>query len=347
MRSIRLLAATAVTLAAAWSCGGGSNTGPGGPTANFTVGACTVNAPCQFTNTSTPSAGLTYAWDFGDGATSTDASPVHTFAAAQDFNVSLTVKDASNATNTKTTKVTVTGAANQPPVANFDLPISCSAGTPCGFHNTSTDPENTPLTSSWDFGDGTAPTTTPDATHTFAASGSYNVTLTVTDAGGVASAPVSKPLTVTAQAAQGCTTQGKVVACNLTITGSKPVTVKFVLLSHDCGFSGNKLSTTAPAPAQTIFFNLCNQTVGGERFITADGTAAGVPLVIQPGTTIAIRFQAGLPNPTDPPAGDAGVRVTGNQQVNWTLNLDDGGLAGQQGEPDFNDAVVTVIATPQ
>jgi PKD repeat protein len=351
MRSIRLLAATAVTLAAAWSCGGGGNDQSTNPVAAFDQ-QCT-NLSCTFADHSTPAGGITgWAWDFNDpnsGANNaaTTQNPSHTFSAPGTYNVSLKASDASGASNTKVNPVTVTGAANQPPVANFDLPASCSAGTPCGFHNTSTDPENTALTSSWDFGDGTAPTTTPDATHTFAASGSYNVTLTVTDAGGVASAPVSKPLTVTAQAAQGCTTQGKIVGCNLTITGTKAVTVKFVLLSHDCGFSGNKLSTTAPVPAQTLFFNLCNQAVGGERFITADGTATGVPLVIQPGTTIAIRFQAGLPNPTDPPAGDAGVRVTGNQQVNWTLNLDDGGLAGQQGEPDFNDAVVTVIATPQ
>jgi PKD repeat protein len=346
MRSIRLLAATAVTLTAAWSCGGGSNTGPGGPTANFTVGACTVNTACQFTNTSTPSAGLTYAWDFGDGGTSTDPSPVHTFAAAQDYNVSLTVKDASNATNTKTTKVTVTGAANQPPVANFDLPISCSAGTPCGFHNTSTDPENTPLTSSWDFGDGTAPTTTPDATHTFAASGSFNVTLTVTDAGGVASAPVSKTLTVTPKASQGCTTTGKVVDCNLTVGGGKAVTVKFVMVSHDCQFSGNKLTANTVALGQTfqtVFFNLCNRTVGEEK-VLADAT--GNPLVLQPGTPITVRFTAGSPGPTDPPAGDAGVRVVGNFP-NWTLNIDDGGLAGAPGEPDFNDAVISVVATPQ
>ena len=342
MRSIRL-AATTVILATAWSCGGGSNTGPGGPTANFTVGACTAGTPCQFTNTSTPATGLTYSWNFGDqSATVPDQNPAHTFTAPGTYTVALTVTDASNATNTKSTAVTVAGTANQPPVANFDLPAICSAGTPCGFHNTSTDPENTALTSSWDFGDGSAPTTTPDATHTFAASGTYNVTLTVTDAGMVASAPVTKTLTVTPKASQGCTTTGKVVDCNLTVT--QKVTVKFVMVSHDCQFSGNKLTVTTPAIAptfQTVFFNLCNRTVGEEKVLT---DAAGNPLVLQPGTPFTVRFTAGSPGPTDPPAGDAGVRVVG-AFPNWTLNLDDGGLAGAPGEPDFNDAVVSIVAT--
>jgi PKD repeat protein len=338
MRSIRLLAATTVMLAAAWSCGGGgSNTGPGGPTANFTVGACTVNTPCQFTNTSTPATGLTYAWTFGDGGTSSDASPAHTYAAAGTFPVTLTVTDASNATNTKSSSVTVAAGANTPPVASFDLPVTCTAGTPCGFHSTSTDADGTIQSSHWDFGDqGTADT--PDATHTFVASGTYNVTLTVTDDKGAASTPVTKPLTVTPRTSQSCTTSGKIVDCNLTVT--QKVTVKFVMVSHDCQFSGNKLSTTAPV-AKTVFFNLCNQTVGNE-FTIPD--AAGAPLVLQPGTLITIRFQAGLPGPTDPPAGDAGVRVVG-AFPNWTLNIDDGGLAGSPGEPDFNDAVVSVVAT--
>jgi PKD repeat protein len=352
MRSIRLLAATTVILAAAWSCGGGGgNTGPGAPVANFTVGACTVNTPCQFTNTSTPSTGLTYAWTFGDGGTSTDASPTHTFAAAGNFTVTLTVTDASNASNTKSTAVTVTGTANQPPVATFVLPASCTAGTPCGFHSTSTDPDGTIASSHWEFSDGgTADSPDAahlDATHTFASAGPYTVTLTVTDNGGAASAPASQSLTVTAQTAQGCTTSGKVVDCNLQITGNRPVTVKFVMVSHDCQFSGNKITANTPALGatfQTVFFNLCNRTPGEEKVLV---DATGAPLVLQPGTPLTIRFTAGSPGPTDPPAGDAGVRVTGNQQVNWTLNLDDGGLAGQPGEPDFNDAVVSVIATPQ
>ena len=47
--------------------------------------------------------------------------------------------------------------------------------------STSTDSDGTIASQSWDFGDGTAPVTTPTASHTYAAAGTYDVTLTVTD----------------------------------------------------------------------------------------------------------------------------------------------------------------------
>jgi hypothetical protein len=43
---------------------------------------------------------VTYAWNFGDGATSTEASPTHTYAAPGYYTVSLTVTDAADATRT-------------------------------------------------------------------------------------------------------------------------------------------------------------------------------------------------------------------------------------------------------
>lgn len=43
----------------------------------------------QFTNTSTN--GTSYVWDFGDGATSTDINPTHTYSTVGNFNVILTV----------------------------------------------------------------------------------------------------------------------------------------------------------------------------------------------------------------------------------------------------------------
>ena len=45
----------------------------------------------------------------------------------------------------------------------------------------STDPDGTIASYSWDFGDGSPLETTADATHTYAAAGTYTATLTVTD----------------------------------------------------------------------------------------------------------------------------------------------------------------------
>lgn len=81
---------------------------------------------------------------------------------------------------------------NESPVANFEF--TCAELT-CAFTDTSTD--DAPLTSRlWDFGDGTGSTST-DPSHTYAASGPYTVTLTVTDAGGLSDAAAKSVVVAT------------------------------------------------------------------------------------------------------------------------------------------------------
>ena len=86
--------------------GGGGGTG-GNPVASFTdsVSGLTVN----FTNTSTDSGGTinAYSWTFGDGGTSTSASPSHTYTAAGTYTVTLKVTDSTGATNSTSKSVTV------------------------------------------------------------------------------------------------------------------------------------------------------------------------------------------------------------------------------------------------
>ena len=60
-----------------------------------------------FTNTSTVSGTVTYAWDFGDGETSTEKDPVHTYASKGEYTVTLTVKDEQGGTHPVTTKIKV------------------------------------------------------------------------------------------------------------------------------------------------------------------------------------------------------------------------------------------------
>ncbi len=67
---------------------------------------------CTFTDASTDSDGTitTYAWDFGDGNTSIEADPVHTYTgitALTDFDVTLTVTDDDGATDPITKTVAV------------------------------------------------------------------------------------------------------------------------------------------------------------------------------------------------------------------------------------------------
>jgi PKD repeat protein len=358
MRSIPLIGVSTVLLAAAWACGGdgGGVQPPTPPVAAFTAPTtCTPGTPCQFTDASTDPDGTiaSRSWDFGDptsGAanTSADQNPTHTFATANTYQVKLTVTDNDAATGTVTNPVKVGDAGgNQNPVASFDLPTGCSAGTPCGFHSTSTDPDvgGTIAASHWDFGDPSSDNNTadtPDATHTFANAGTYTVTLTVTDDKGAQSTPATQQLIVSPAASQSCnTSSGTLVDCTLTMT--QKVTVKIIFDHEDCQLSGNKLTVNFPSEGeQTAFFNLCNRTAG-EEYIVKDATGAAARVFLA-GSTLPLRFHQGVKGPNDPPTGDPGIRITGSFP-NWTLNVDDGGAAGTEGEPDFNDVVMRVQAT--
>ncbi|NOT86979.1 MAG: PKD domain-containing protein [Lysobacter sp.] len=83
------------------------------------------------------------------------------------------------------------GGGNAAPVANF---TSTTTGLTASFTDTSTDSDGTIAARSWNFGDGTT-STLANPSRTYAASGTYTVTLTATDNGG-ASNSVSKTVTV-------------------------------------------------------------------------------------------------------------------------------------------------------
>lgn len=82
--------------------------------------------------------------------------------------------------------------ANTPPVAAFSK--TCAA-LDCTFTDTSSDDDGTVTAWSWNFGDGNS-STEQNASHTYAADGTYTVSLTVTDNGGATNA-ASQSITVT------------------------------------------------------------------------------------------------------------------------------------------------------
>ncbi len=87
---------------------------------------------------------------------------------------------------------------NNPPTANFTY--SCS-GLTCSFTDASTDSDGSISSRSWTFGDGGSSTAT-NPSRTYAASGTYTVTLQVTDNGGATNS-TSKSVTVTAPSTGG------------------------------------------------------------------------------------------------------------------------------------------------
>jgi PKD repeat protein len=98
--------------------GAGGGPGDAAPTASFTP-SCTGLA-CAFDGTAStdPDGSVaSYAWDFGDGATGDGASPSHTYAAAGDYPVTLTVTDDQGATGTASQTVTVSAPATSGAIA--------------------------------------------------------------------------------------------------------------------------------------------------------------------------------------------------------------------------------------
>jgi PKD repeat protein len=155
------------------------------PTASFTATPNGLSVAVNGSTSTDPDGTIqTYAWKFGDNATATGQSASHTYAVSGTYNITLTVTDNAGASNSVTKPVTATG--NAAPTASFTTTVNGLAVAVNG--SSSSDQDGTIASYAWTFGDG-ATATGATAAHTYAASGTYNITLTVTDnAGATASA---------------------------------------------------------------------------------------------------------------------------------------------------------------
>jgi len=128
-----------------------------------------------------------YTWDFGDSSTGSGVNPVHTYTAAGEYTVTLTVKDnkgAASAEATATVTVEEDEAVievNVAPVANPGGPYSVKVDEEITFDGSgSSDSDGTITEYIWDFGDSSTGSGV-NPVHTYAATGEYTVTLTVKD----------------------------------------------------------------------------------------------------------------------------------------------------------------------
>jgi PKD repeat protein len=324
------------------ACGGDDDGGPSNtpPTATFAAPTCDEpTLTCTFTDASTDADGTVESreWTFenGDPAESSEVTQVVTFTSAGPHTVTLTVTDNEGATDDVSQEVTIgTTPGNQPPTADFT--VECSS-VDCTFTNASADADGT-FTSSWDFGDGSPASTEADPVHTYDVNEltTFTVTLTVTDDDGDTDV-ATQDISVSPPATLTC---GTTPDCSLDIEANARVTV--TLVSSDCELSGNTFKVIITPPGggtpveETLFTDGCNTPDGTEYQLQSNAVFAA-------GTTIRAEVISGGAVLELPPA----VRVTDDSAYpTWTIEFDDGAQS-EPPEPDFNDLIITVVATPE
>ena len=150
------------------------------PVAKFTTNVSEGYAPLTVQFNDNSENAISFNWEFGDGTTSTEKDPIHTYSTAGIYTVNLTVSN-ENGTDSKTAKINVLeNAVLILPVADFTTNVSEGyAPLTVQFNDNS---ENA-VSFSWDFGDG-ATSTEKDPIHTYSTAGIYTVNLTVSNENG-------------------------------------------------------------------------------------------------------------------------------------------------------------------
>lgn len=153
------------------------------PNASFNFNNVCNGQPTPFINTSTILGGglMNHLWNFGDGNTSVQGSPWHTYTNPGQYNVQLIVTGPGGCKDTSTQLVTVYPR----PVSSFTMP------PPCGLTGQVTNTSNIlppgVITGyQWTLGNGQT-STSQNPNFNYISPGNYNVTLTVTSANGCSS----------------------------------------------------------------------------------------------------------------------------------------------------------------
>jgi PKD repeat protein len=228
------------------------------------VGSVTVNVTNSSQNAQT------WDWDWGDGGAHefTPTPAAHTYAIPNVYTVTLTVTNTAGI-STRSRVVTVNSVVVPPPVAGFyGTPVAGSPKYTAGggssgavisgslplivnFTNQSTNG----TAFSWNFGDGTSPSTAVGPQHQFTALGVFSVTLTITAPTG------GTPITRTSYVTTGC------IVPNFanTSTANAQATWAAAGFSGTITYKHGGSSTTPPVPAGTIN----QQTLNGGDFVAA------------------------------------------------------------------------------
>ena len=170
--------------------GGGSPPANKPPVAKFTWSCATLTCTFDATSSTDDAGVVSYTWDLNKypGGSATGSKVTTTYPHTGTRNVTLTVKDAGGLSNSVTKTITLGSVAptDQPPVARF---ASTCVGQihphQCAFDASGSTDDVGIVSYKWDWGNGGSETKPVNTTrNTWAAAGSFTVTLTVTDTKG-------------------------------------------------------------------------------------------------------------------------------------------------------------------
>lgn len=199
------------------------------PVVDFSVpNVCLPQGTASFTNLTTiadgTTASITYAWNFGDGGTSTSTNPTHNYPTGGPFNVQLTATSIHGCVKDSIKAVTNIYAQ---PHANFTyVPAGICEVDSAHFSDVSTAAGSTVTAWFWDFGDGTTSNVKNPVKH-FPDSGNFVVTLHITSAAACGSDTITKVVHV-----------NKKPTAAFTINGSTCVNQAFTTTDHSTANSG-------------------------------------------------------------------------------------------------------------
>jgi len=163
-----------------------------------------VNQAIQFTGSASGGKPpYTFSWNFGDGGFSSSQNPVHTYTSSGTYTVGITVTDADNYSSTHTTKAVITSSTVDDDntggmISNLQIkgPSQADMNKEISIELSAIHSAQGLLSYSINWGDDSVPSTkmgfsdTPiTMTHTYAAEGNYEITVT---AGGYEDASVMK-----------------------------------------------------------------------------------------------------------------------------------------------------------
>ena len=216
------------------------------PTPSFManpVSGCSAPLSVTFTNTSISSGATTYSWHFGDGGTSNQTNPTHTYTVNGSYTVTLIVNQ-----NGCIDSIVMPNYINiQNMNASFvPTPSVVCSGQSITFTNTSIP---TAVSANWSFGDG-GTSTTISPVHTYTAAGTYTVSLAATGTGGC-SGNATEVVTVN-QTPVAAFVADTMVACSIPFVVTFSNTTTGASTYHWNFGDGNTSAATNPINTYTV-----------------------------------------------------------------------------------------------